>query len=272
MRRSGVRWNRRPTVTPQPGQGRRMTGSVLDFDSVSMQFGERLVLSSISLELLAGEIVGLIGNNGAGKTTLLRLAAGIYRPSAGRLRRFGNGNTDDVDWKRRIGALIEQPGHYDELTVQENLEFSYGFYARDRRARSEAIQERLCLFGLEQVAQERAGTLSAGFRQRLSLARAFHPEVALVLLDEPFDGLDPTIRNEMKNALRTLRMRGIAMLVSSHGLTDIDNLSDRILVLANHRIHQFTGFEGIRRYVEQPGGDLDAVYTTLIRSLEGRGP
>jgi ABC-type multidrug transport system ATPase subunit len=267
MRRSGVRWTRRPTVSPLDEQ--RMVDSLLEFGCVAMQFGECLVFSNVSFQLATGEIAGLIGNNGAGKTTLLRLAAGMHRPSAGLIRRFGH--SAERDWKRRIGALIEKPGHYDELTVHENLEFSYAFYVRDRRARSEAIQERLCLFGLEHVSRERVGRLSAGYRQRLSLARAFHPGASLVLLDEPFDGLDPTIRTEMKDTLHTLRGQGSTILMSTHGLSGIDGVCDRILVLANHRIHQFTGFAGIRRYVEQPGGDLDAVYTALIHTLEGHG-
>jgi len=245
-----------------------VSSCLLEFESVAMRFGPRIVLTGVSFRLGEGEIVGVIGNNGAGKTTLLRLVAGIYRPTTGTIRRFGS-DFIGRGWKQRIGALIEQPGHYDELTVRENLEFTYGFYARDRRACSEAIDERLSLFGLEPVEMEHAGQLSAGFRQRLSLARAFHPEARLVLLDEPFECLDPTMRHELKNVLNEMRPRGMSMLVSTHALSDVQNLCDRILVVADHRIHAFGSFDGIRRFVEQPSGDLDAVYATLIRSLEG---
>jgi ABC-2 type transport system ATP-binding protein len=126
------------------------------------------VLRDVTADLAGSRIVGLIGNNGVGKTTLLRLLLGLLRPDHGSVRVLGSDPYDhDPSIFRRLGALVEKPGLYDELTVRENLRFSYGFYASDDRNLHDAVEQSLNDFELLDVAQHAAGKLSSGYRQRV---------------------------------------------------------------------------------------------------------
>lgn len=247
---------------------------MIRLQDVERRFGTRVVLRGVSLDLESPGVIGLIGDNGAGKTTLLRLIAGILRPNSGTVRVFGRDvYADRAAVLRRVGALIEAPGHYDELTVRDNLAYFFGFYADgDRGAVARAVESSIERFGLATVADARAGDLSSGFRQRLAIARALHPWAELTLLDEPFNTLDPRARNEIKSEVRRLRDPGRLILLSSHQLADIAQLCDAILVIAGERVHGFRSFEQIKELLgSEPGDDLDAVYALLADRLAAKG-
>lgn len=247
----------------------------LVFDDVTKRFGEHEVLTSVRFVLERPGIAGLIGDNGAGKSTLIRLAAGILEPSAGRIRVLNRTpDRNDPDFMGRVGALIEKPGHYDELTVMDNLRYFYSFYHSfsrrlgERRSMDDLVRDQLNRFGLSSVAMQRVGQLSSGYRQRLAIARAMHPWAELLLLDEPFESLDPRARSLVKNVLRECQRAGTSVLFSSHALSDIEQICDQIFLVAHRRVHGFTSFDEIRRRL---GGvdsnDLDAVYTQLTNEL-----
>lgn len=240
------------------------------FMEVAKRFGPRTVFDEITFSLAGPGIVGLIGDNGAGKTTLLRLILGLYRPTSGDVFVFDRpANRDDSAVMRRIGALVEKPGHYDELSVWDNLDFFYSFYCSSSSAAPGLVQETLRRFDLTEVAAEPAGRLSSGYRQRLALARAVHPWAEIVVLDEPFESLDPRSRSSVKTALRETRAAGKLVLFSSHGLADIQQLCDEILLLAGGRLFRFRDFEDVRAHVggEDGGGDLDSLYARLAENL-----
>lgn len=247
---------------------------MIELHDVERRFGHRVVLHGVTLRLEPPGIVGLIGDNGAGKTTLMRLVAGILRPNSGTVRVFGrNPYVERAAVLRRVGALIESPGHYDELSVRDNLTYFFGFYANgDRTAVARHVDANIERFGLAAVTDTRAGELSSGYRQRLAIARAVHPWAELMLLDEPFNTLDPRSRNEIKVELRRLREDGKLILLSSHQLADVQQLCDTILVIAGQRVHQFQSFEQIRELLDSdPGEDLDAVYALLADRLVAKG-
>lgn len=238
---------------------------MLHFQNVSHTYGRNSVLRGVTLAVGAG-ITGLIGDNGAGKTTLLRIATGILPPAEGAVHLFGQDlRSARPTLMRRVGALIEKPGHYDELSVTDNLDYFYAFYAPlDRAERAALVRERLERFGLAEVAGQRAGELSLGYRQRLSIARAVHPWADLILLDEPFDSLDPRARAEIKQGLRALRAEGKALVFSSHNLADVEALCDTIYLVRGGGVERFDSFEEIRLRVGAAGGDdLDTLYTRL---------
>lgn len=215
-------------------------------------------------------MIGLIGDNGAGKTTLLRTASTILTPQRGEVRLHGKPLThDDLDLRSRIGALIEQPGHYDELTVAENLEFFYSFHAAAGEQLQHSVATSLSRFGLRSVANQKVGRLSTGYRQRVAVARAFHPSARVILLDEPLSGLDPTTRSQLKESIREIAAGGLTIVISSHGLADLDALGDELYVLAGRTVRRFRDFSEIRERVGADSTmDLDAVYTRLISHLE----
>jgi ABC-type multidrug transport system ATPase subunit len=239
---------------------------MLSFEQVSHTYGGRRVLDRVTFEVGPG-IVGLIGDNGAGKTTLLRIAAGIVAPTAGTVRLFGEEvRSGRAALMRRVGALIEKPGHYDELPVAGNLEYFYSFYAPlPREELRERVHRSLERFGLAGVADRKAGELSLGMRQRLAIARAVHPWASLVLLDEPFDSLDPRARAEIKQQLRALRAEGKTVLFSSHNLADVEALCDSIHLVRDGGVEGFSSFEALRAAAGDggPAEDLDTLYTRL---------
>jgi ABC-type multidrug transport system ATPase subunit len=223
----------------------------------------------VSCRFSTGHTAGLIGDNGVGKTTLLRTATTLLTPSRGEVLLSGKPLLhDDLASRSRIGALIEQPGHYDELTVVENLEFFYSFHASAGEELTRAVSDAVERFALQHVKAERVGRLSTGYRQRVAVARAFHPNARVVLLDEPFSGLDPTTRNQLKGTIQHSASRGVALVISSHGLSDLEALCDELFVMAGGRLHHFADFSAIRKQVGAAREtDLDAVYTSLIAQL-----
>lgn len=243
------------------------------FVEVAKRFGAREVFSGVSFSLTGPRIVGLIGDNGAGKTTLLRLALGLYRPTSGSVFLFdGPADRNNTGVMRRVGALIEKPGHYDELSVRDNLSFFYSFYCNSDTLAG-TTEAALRRFGLREVATEPAGRLSSGYRQRLALARAVHPWADIVLLDEPFESLDPRSRASVKTALRDMRAAGKLVVFSSHGLADVQQICDEILLLAAGRLFRFRDFEDVRAQIGgiDAADDLDALYARLTERLSAKG-
>jgi len=238
--------------------------SRLLFESVSKAFDGAMIVRDITFRLSAGEVVGLIGDNGAGKTTLLRLAAKLLTPSSGRVTVMGK--TEAVAARAHLGALIERAGHYDELTVVENLRFFLAFYGGETVERENAVATALGTCGLQRVKDTPVSKLSTGYRQRLAVARATHPWAHVILLDEPFESLDPLARHDIKQVLRERTAQGASILISSHTLTDLAGLSDRLLVLADTVAREYEGFEHMAREAGlSDASDLDAVYTRLRR-------
>jgi len=246
----------------------------LSFIEVSKSFDGVRALSAVTTSLAAGRIVGLIGDNGAGKTTFIRLATGMLRPSGGEVRLLGRlADRGDAELMTRVGALIEAPGHYEELTAAENLQFGFAFYNQrsPRGTLQDVVRSQLRSFGLDTVADTPVGRLSSGFRQRLAVARAAHPWAEVVLLDEPFVNLDPVVKIAIKQHIRELKAAGKLVVFSSHTLSDVEQLTDEILLLVAGRLHLFDDFAAIRRLVGKAAeDDPDAVYAALHQALSAR--
>ena len=247
---------------------------LLRFADVSKSFGSIAAVARVSFAFGPGRIVGLIGDNGAGKTTTIRLAAGLLQPDSGAVALCGErADRESRSLMFRVGALIEGPGHYDELTVVENLRYFYAFYATRTAPGSldRVVEDWLRRFGLEEVSDRAVSSVSSGYRQRLAVARALHPWVEVALLDEPFVNLDPRAKSQLKALLRDLKVGGKLVLFSSHTLTDVEQLADDILLLVRGRLHRFRDFGEIRRLVgESAAGDPDVVYDALHRVIVAR--
>jgi ABC-type multidrug transport system ATPase subunit len=201
----------------------------LSFNNVSRHFGRRRVLNKITLRCEAGEIVALLGPNGAGKSTLLSIAATLLDPSSGDVR-YGEhtARASGSALRGRIGVLGHDLYVYPELTAAENLLFFGQLYGlTDLAPRVAAALERAGLVDRD----DPVGRFSRGMRQRLALERALLHEPRLVLLDEPFTGLDDAATGMLRLRLRTLREAGCIVLVTTHDLETIEGLVDRAVVL-----------------------------------------
>jgi ABC-type multidrug transport system ATPase subunit len=200
------------------------------FADVSRHFGRRRALAHVTLECRAGEILGLLGPNGAGKSTLLAIAATLMTQSAGAVR-YGSMTAREAGagLRARIGLLAHDLYLYPELSALENLEFFARLYLLpEPRRRAEAALERA---GLSSRAVEPVVAFSRGMRQRLALERALVHAPRLVLLDEPFTGLDDQAAEGLVDRLRALRSAGAIVVVATHDLEAVEGLVDRVAVL-----------------------------------------
>jgi heme ABC exporter ATP-binding subunit CcmA len=217
----------------------------LTFTDVSRHFGRRRVLNRISLQCEAGQIVALLGSNGAGKSTLLSIAATLLDPSSGDVRYGGApARVAGGELRARIGVLGHDLSIYPELSAAENLRFFARAYGvSDVEA---AVAAALRRAGLEQR-DDPCGQFSRGMRQRLALERALLHRPRLVLLDEPFTGLDDAATEALRNRLRELRTDGCIVLLATHDLETIDGLADRAVVLVGGRLVAIDGGAGTLR-------------------------
>ena len=197
---------------------------------LTRRFGERLAVDGLTLDVAGGEIVGLLGPNGAGKTTTLRMIAGILAPSSGRAEVAGIDPTaEPARAHEAIGLLTEAPGFYERFTAERNLAYFARFYPLQDVDR--AVGAPLDLVGLADRRRDRVGTFSKGMKQRLALARALVHEPRALLLDEPTAGLDPEAARDLRTVILGFKHEGRAVLLSTHNLTEAEDLSDRIAVL-----------------------------------------
>ena len=206
----------------------------LKLDRVSRHYGRRRALWRVSLEVAAGEVVGLLGPNGAGKSTLLRLLATLIAPSSGAVR-YGDGTARQQGGalRRRIGYLSHDLQLYPELTARENLAFFASLYGDPHPG--ERVEAALRSARLDDRAEEPVQRFSRGMRQRLALERALLHGPRLILLDEPFTGLDDRSALDLAARLRALRGDGRMVLLATHDLDVVEDVIDRAVVLQRGR-------------------------------------
>ena len=207
------------------------------------------VLRDIYLSLSQGDAVALRGPNGAGKSTLLGCIAGIVRPEQGDIRWFGNRASSSLAVRRRIGFAAHEPGLYFELTALENLVFAGRMYGVPDAVRH-AI-ELLTDAGLEAAANRMVGQLSQGMRQRLAIIRAVVHEPDLILLDEPFSGLDADGRDWLERRFQTWRAAGRTVCFASHNPRASDDLAERVISLDNGCIVDIERTRSLSMYFPQ---------------------
>jgi heme ABC exporter ATP-binding subunit CcmA len=208
--------------------------ALLEARGLQRSFGRVRVLSGVDLSLGPGETLAVIGPNGAGKTTLLRLLAGLVRPNAGEIRLLGQRlGRESNELRRLIGLLPDQSLLYDDLTLLENLTFTARLYRLERpRDRAATALESA---GLSDRADDLPRRLSRGLRQRAAIARALIHSPRLLLLDEPFTGLDAPAADRLRADLAERVAHGLGLVVVTHHLAEIWNLASRVAVLVAGR-------------------------------------
>ena len=185
----------------------------------------------LNLRVEAGEVYGLLGPNGSGKSTTLKIILGLASPTRGRTRIFGR-DSSLVESRHAVGFLPENPYFYKFLTGEETLRF-FGKLCRVNGSRLKShVRELLELVGLTNARDQRLSTYSKGMLQRIGLAQALINEPKLVVLDEPTAGVDPAGSRDIRNLIVDLKQRGITVLLSSHLLTQVQEICDRVGILA----------------------------------------
>jgi len=207
----------------------------LQFVDVSRNFGRRRALSRVTLKADAGTITALLGPNGAGKSTLLSIAATLIEPSSGRVAYGTAGSVaSGRPLRARIGLLAHDLYLYQELTAAENLRFFARVYELDAvERRVDAALERA---GLAERRDDVVAGFSRGMRQRLALERALLHQPRLLLLDEPFTGLDEQARTALRERLRSVREAGAIVLLTTHDRAAVEGLTDAAVTLVDGRL------------------------------------
>lgn len=205
-------------------------------------FGPTYALSGVDLDVADGESLTLLGPNGAGKTTLLRILATLLKPTEGKVQINGMDlHSGAYEARSQIGFCSHDSLIYDELTVEENLAFYGRLYGVAKRR--ERVEEVVRLVGLRPRRHSRARTLSRGMQQRLSLARSILHEPSILLLDEPYSGLDQEAARMLGDLLGAVREETRTVVMTTHNLERGLSLSDRICVLAKGRVAYEAGSE-----------------------------
>jgi heme exporter protein A len=207
---------------------------LLEARGLERRFGRVRILHHIDLSLGPGEALAVIGPNGAGKTTLLKLLAGLLRPTTGEVRLQGETlRRDNLQARRAVGYLSHQSLLYDDLTLLENLSFVARLYLMDRpQAVARAALESA---GLIDRADDLPMRLSRGLLQRAAIARSMLHDPPVLLLDEPFSGLDAVAAERLRAVLRSRLTRGHGMVLVTHDLSDVWDLASRVAVLIEGR-------------------------------------
>lgn len=244
---------------------------ILTADSLSKHYRHFKALSDLSIHVPKGAIYGFIGKNGAGKTTLIRLICGLQEPTSGNYELYGVKNTDSRinRCRRRMGAVIETPSIYMDMTAEENLKEQYRIIGLPD---FDSIPELLKLTGLENTGKKKAKNFSLGMRQRLGIALALAGDPDFLVLDEPTNGLDPQGIIEMRELiLRLNREYQITFLISSHILDELSRLATHYgFIDGGHMVKEMSAKEldaACRKCIRVQVSDIRA----LIRVLDEMG-
>ncbi len=206
----------------------------LEVRNLNKFFGKKQVLHDVSFELDEGEILGFIGPNGAGKTTTIKLILGLQSISSGEV--YIDGYNIKKDFSKAIasvGAIVESPDLYMYLTGRQNLKLMSSYY---NDITKEDIEEVIKLVGLENRIDDKVSKYSLGMRQRLGIAASLLNKPKLLILDEPTNGLDPEGIKEMRDLLKNLAKKKIAVLISSHNLSELESFITTACVIQNGKV------------------------------------
>ena len=226
-----------------------MTNTAVEIRNLTKVFDGKEVLRSCNLTVQSGTIYGLLGANGAGKTTMFKLITGLLSPTAGNIKVQGETlSIDKKDFLRKMGILIETPVFYNHLSARENLEIHLSYMEHS----FEKIEQVLEMVGLGDTGKQPVSKFSLGMKQRLAIGRAISHSPQVLILDEPINGLDPMGIRQIRNLFLSLAKDGMALLISSHILSEIEHIADVVGVLTNGNVVQEVALSEIKK--QYPNG------------------
>lgn len=212
---------------------------LLRVEGVSKVYGKRRVVDHVSLQVDRGEVVGLLGRNGAGKTTTFRMVIGLVKPNDGKILFCGDVVTRMPIYKRSrkgMGFLPQERSVFQRLTVEENLLAVLETRNDVQGDKRDRAAQMLAEYGLTKVARQKAYTLSGGETRRLEICRAMITSPSILMLDEPFSGVDPIAVGELQGFIRSLRDRGIGVLLTDHNVPETLRIVDRAYIISDGKV------------------------------------
>ncbi|WP_432847903.1 ABC transporter ATP-binding protein [Amycolatopsis sp. CA-161197] len=230
----------------------------LEISGLHKHYGAHRALDGVDLQVRSGEVYGLLGPNGAGKTTLMKAVLGLQRPTSGDIRLFGRAY--DRGLLSDVGALVEAPGLWSHLNAVAHLRI----HAKLRGVSTDWIEPVLAQVQLTEVSTRRVSQYSLGMRWRLGLAIALLVRPRFIVLDEPTNGLDPVGIREMRALIRSLAGSGVTIMISSHQLSEIAQICDRVGVLVAGQTRYEGEVQGLA-----VNGDLEEGFFRIIENVGG---
>jgi ABC-2 type transport system ATP-binding protein len=225
-----------------------MVEPFLEVRNLRLNYGKQLVLNDVSFSLYAGRVTALIGPNGAGKSSVMRILSGLVKPDGGAIYILGNPVSANTQIHNTTGFFIEGPDFYKNLSARQNLRLLQKI-RNDRQSADELIEK----VGLSEAANKKVGKFSRGMKQRLGVAQALLGHPSILVLDEPFNGLDPEVKQFLMQLIRELASeKNMAILISSHILADLETLADDFILIREGKIHlsgKLTDFRNERHQV-----------------------
>lgn len=218
---------------------------VLEVSNLSKSFGKRKILDNINLTIYEGDIIGLIGPNGAGKTTLIKTILRLYYCDKGSVKICGYDTKKQLEQAlSKVGSIIEKPDMYDQLTGRKNLKITELLNdLHDQKYVKEIIE----FVGLKTRINDKVKKYSLGMKQRLAIANALIKKPKLLILDEPTNGLDPKGIRELRQMLKTISQeQNMSILISSHILSEVENICDRVVIIDQGRLLKEFGIEEVK--------------------------
>lgn len=235
---------------------------ILKCENLKKQVKNKVIVNNISFSMNKGDVVGLLGPNGAGKTTIIKLILGLIKITDGKVY-INNHDIQNhfVEAIEKVGAIVENPDLYMYLSGYDNLRITANNYKNISKTR---IDEVIKIVGLKKRIKDKVSTYSLGMRQRLGIAEAIINNPELLILDEPTNGLDIEGVVEMRKLIQSLSHQGIAILISSHNLTEIDNLCNRIIAIKNGMIVTDDTIENFKTLAENENLTLEQAFIKKV--------
>jgi len=241
---------------------------ILQINKIRKEFGTLVAVDDVSMSVAKGSIVGLIGPNGAGKTTLLKMLATLLRPSSGNATIFGHDlKYDYLKIRHHLAFLPDFFGLYRDLTLEECLEFFAKIYKVQPQLISQRVDNALKLIGLEEKKDSFVKHLSRGMVQRMGIGISLVHDPELLLLDEPASGLDPNQRIQLREILKKLTNEGKTTIISSHILTELDQLCSHIAIMNKGKIILYGTVDEIQQKVKNQKNIIISVLENCDKAL-----
>jgi ABC-2 type transport system ATP-binding protein len=251
--------------TPNPVPVLNAATPALSIKNLVKSFGPKRAVDTISIELQPGAFYGLLGANGAGKTTTMRMVAGLLAQDLGTISVYGQ---DTLDNPRAVKSMVawlpDEPLLYDKLTPLEYLEFVCGLWAVDRTIGETRAEELLRWLDLWDVRDQRCEGFSRGMRQKTALAGALIHDPKLLLLDEPFSGLDAAVARQVKDLLVQKTREGATIVLTTHVMEIAQRLAETIAIISEGRILAEGDLEHLREYADMPGSNLEDLFISIV--------
>lgn len=217
--------------------GKNMPQDMVHIENLVKRYGDLTALNHLDLDIREGEIFGLLGPNGSGKTTAISCLLSLLKYDRGQVEIFGEEmKPDSYKIKEQIGIVLQNVAVFEELTVQENIDYFCGLYIRDKKRRKELVEEAIEFTGLEDFRKMHPRKLSGGLLRRLNIACGIAHKPRLIIMDEPTVAVDPQSRNKILEGIQTLNRQGSTIIYTSHYMEEVEQICTRIAIIDHGRV------------------------------------